>query len=181
MPTEKLVRAVIAYDRGPYQGDWEQACRAAGFTRIPSLTQRRVQEAFSTQGLVAPSSLAEGHLHSITALPTLSLGAVEEPLGSSDAFEIPEPPSDEASEQEWDAFYTNVDRLWYQIGMGVVAADATQRQVLQEIRTRRHGKAGVKEVKEETSLLHHIIVLPALGSGAGATICPNCKKALLDD
>jgi hypothetical protein len=88
-------------------------------------------------------------------------------------------PDDADADVKWKALARAILPHWKAIAAGLASCSPTQRLVLKDIMDRGFGKAGEakKSEPEKTGSLN-VVILPALGSGAGTTLCPRCSGEL---
>jgi len=173
----KQLKFAKLYTRGPYQGQWEAAAKAAGYKTAPSKSSMVIRELIGAEGgqiphFFQPQEILEESISEPSHLDQKESGNPP-PLELS--LDLPSP-NDPQADEKWELLAKEVMPIWRNIAMGNVEANATQRQVLQNILDRGFGKAGQKvDVMEEEEV--RVVVLPALGAGAGLHICPRCNYA----
>ena len=75
---------------------------------------------------------------------------------------------------DWLKLARSLTGVYEMIGRGDIKATAAQASVLNNIMERAYGK--VTKVQEEEKKEANVVVLPLLGTGVGARICPKCLE-----
>ena len=105
----------------------------------------------------------------------IELGGTPPPLSMAEMLEdiLLPIPGDPKEQEQWQALAQQMMPIYRSIGLGHMEANASQKGIIESII-----KRGYKEdvVEEEKTI--GVIILPALGSKSGMTICPNCMATL---
>lgn len=75
---------------------------------------------------------------------------------------------------DWLKLAEELTGIYTSIGRGEVKATAAQASILNNIMERAYGK--VTKTQEEEKKESNVVVLPILGTGVGARICPKCLE-----
>ena len=81
----------------------------------------------------------------------------------------------ETDGQDWEALALQLRPLQGQIALGKVRASAAQMKAISEIMLRGFGR--ITE-RQKDIVASAVVVLPMLGTGGTATVCPNCMHIL---
>lgn len=150
--------------RADLRGNWDACVREAKVRRpVPTLDDAYVRERIIELGGAIETAYSPSATGG-TPPPNPEVTKVIEALAGPD----------DPDEVKWSALW----RMWVRIGQGVEAIDPQQRLVLKDLIDRHFGKAGTENTKGGAL---GVVVLPALGSGAGTTLCPRCQAALTSD
>jgi len=77
--------------------------------------------------------------------------------------------------EDWKRLAKDLSPIMEQIARGEIKATAAQASILKSINDRAYGR--VTKSQEESKGPLGIVVLPLLGTGMGAQICPKCLEA----
>lgn len=155
-----------AYVRvGPLRGDWDAAAKSVGMRKPPSKQDPWLRARIAELGGAVVDEAYSGP--PAIALPSpevaAAMGALESP--------------DDPDEAKWKALWAT----YSQIASGTLVCEPQQRLALKDLLDRHYGKpgketgaGGAKPKTPESS----VVILPALGSGAGTVICPVCHTRL---
>ena len=179
MPSDRQKQMASLYVLGPpeVRGDWGAAARKAGFRRVPNRDSATMRALVGELGGVVaefgePSAQTE--VEELLVSEDDSEDDAEVQAEIEKALESVAAPSDE---EGWKKAADALWPTWRSIAAGHVDASPRQAIALRDIMDRGRGKAGRQVGGPEVAEIG-VVVLPALGTGAGLTVCPNCGDKL---
>lgn len=159
--TERHMQAVHLYTVN--ESSWRDACKQAGFKRVPDINGDRVQKAFR---LYAENTKTRSP--NLDSAPDLETPHLVDPPKDADLEELERLTDADAS---WQQLAPLAKRVLGKIGLGSITATAQQVASLKEILTRAEGRAGQHlDTSEQDGNVVKLVVLPAIDTEAGPLI-----------
>jgi hypothetical protein len=154
------------YVHGPegIKGDWRAAAKRAGYKKIPKRDHPTLRMLILQEG---------GEPVDSVVLP--------EPDGQEEGLDVlaevvlPDTDGPEA-DAAWRRIARDLLPKYLEIAKGEREVKPAQRMVLDKIMERGFGKAGAQAAEGEETV--HVVILPKLGSGRAAMVCPRCLHRL---